>query len=214
MARSCARNVTALMIFTACMAAASLSFDQSGGRETWQPPEQIMDVAGVRAGMRIGEVGAGEGYLTFHLARRVGIEGVVLANEISKSDLEIIRDRARREGVVNIVTVLGAVEDPLFPEKNLDLVIMVYVLHHLDRPVDFLRNLSGYLRPGAPVVIVEKNTNNDRSYVPQFMSRRQIVETIREAGFEIEKTESSLPRDTVYIYRVGRSSATELGPDD
>jgi ubiquinone/menaquinone biosynthesis C-methylase UbiE len=182
----------------------TLSFDRNADRETWQPPKKIMDVAGVRVGMRIGEAGAGEGYLTFHLARRVGDRGVVYANEISESDLETINERAEREGVDNIVTVLGEVEDPLFPERNLDMVIMVYVLHHLDRPVEFLRSLAAYLRPGASVVIVEKNTETDRSYAPQFMSRGQIVDTIEEAGYELEKTETSLPRDTIYIYRVGR----------
>jgi len=185
------------------IAAAALAFDRNADRETWQPPERIMDVAGVTAGMRVGEAGAGEGYLTFHLARRVGDRGVVYANEISESDLETIRERARREGVDNIVTVLGEVEDPQFPEKDLDMGIMVYVLHHLDRPVEFLKNLEGYLKPGAPVVIVEKNTDADRSYAPQFMSRSQIVDTIEEAGYELERTETSLPRDTIYIYRVG-----------
>jgi ubiquinone/menaquinone biosynthesis C-methylase UbiE len=162
-----------------------------------------MDAAGVKEGMRIGEAGAGAGYLTFPLAKRVGERGVVYANEISESDLEAISDRARRENVDNIVTVLGEIEDPLFPEKDLDMVIMVYVLHHLDRPVEFLRNLGPYLRPGAPLVIVEKNTEVRRSHRDHFMTKDQIVETVEEAGFELERTDTSLPRDTVYIIRVG-----------
>jgi len=163
-----------------------------------------MDAVGVRAGMRIGEAGAGEGYLTFHLARRVGDRGVVYANEISEGDLETIRNRARREDVDNIVTVLGEIEDPLFPERDLDMVIMVYVLHHLDRPIEFLQNLEGYLKPDAPVVIIEKNHNTERSHPPQFMTGRQVLEAIEESGYELEKTETFLPRDTIYIYRVRR----------
>ncbi|MEJ2583243.1 MAG: class I SAM-dependent methyltransferase [Acidobacteriota bacterium] len=172
-------------VIAACMnATIALPIDRNDERTTWQPPEQIMDVAGVRAGMRIGEAGAGEGYLTFPLARRVG--------------------RAELEGIGNIVTVLGEVEDALFPENDLDMVIMVYVLHHLDRPVEFLRNLGAYLKPGAPIVIVEKNTEVERTYRYHFMSRGQIVETIEEAGFELDKTDDSLDRDTIYILRIGR----------
>jgi ubiquinone/menaquinone biosynthesis C-methylase UbiE len=194
-----------LLVVVACLiAATTLSFDGDADRETWQPPEEIMDAVGVSAGMRIGEAGAGDGYLTFHLARRVGDRGIVYANEISEGDLETIRSRAQREGVDNIVTVLGEIEDPLFPEKDLDMVIMVYVLHHLDRPIEFLQNLEGYLKPGAAVVIVEKNTDSDRSHPPQFMTNRQILETIEESGFELERTETFLPRDTIYIYRVRR----------
>jgi ubiquinone/menaquinone biosynthesis C-methylase UbiE len=188
---------------TVCVAAAlSLSFDRNADREIWQPPEKVMDVAGVTEGMRIGEAGAGEGYLTFPLANRVGERGVIYANEISESDLETIRDRARREKVDNIVAVLGEIEDPLFPEKDLDMVIMVYVLHHLDHPVEFLRNLGPYLKPGAPLVIVEKNTEIRRRHRYHFMTRDQVLETVEEAGFELERAETSLPRDTVYICRL------------
>jgi len=205
MTRGSVRFSATLLVIAACMiAAVTLSFDRDADREIWQPPEQIMDAVGVRAGMRIGEAGAGEGYLTFHLARRVGDRGIVYANEISEDDLETIRNRAQRDGVDNIVTVLGEIEDPLFPEKDLDMVIMVYVLHHLDRPIEFLQNLEGYLKLDAPVVIVEKNTDTKRSHPPQFMTNRQILETIVESGYELERTEDFLPRDTIYIYRVRR----------
>lgn len=204
--RICFSRCSVIPFFIAvCMnATIALPIDRNDERTTWQPPEQIMDVAGVRAGMRIGEAGAGEGYLTFPLARRVGDRGVVFANEISQDDLETIRDRAELEGIGNIVTVLGEVEDALFPENDLDMVIMVYVLHHLDRPVEFLRNLGAYLKPSAPIVIVEKNTEVERTHRYHFMSRDQIVETIEEAGFELDKTDDSLDRDTIYILRIGR----------
>jgi ubiquinone/menaquinone biosynthesis C-methylase UbiE len=205
MTRGSVRFSATLLVIAACMiAAVTLSSDRDADREIWQPPEQIMDAVGVRAGMRIGEAGAGEGYLTLHLARRVGDRGIVYANEISEGDLETIRDRAQREGVDNIVTVLGEIDDPLFPEKDLDMVIMVYVLHHLDRPIEFLQNLEGYLKPGAPLVIVEKNHDTERSHPPQYMTRRQILETIQGSGYELERTETFLPKDTIYIYRVRR----------
>jgi ubiquinone/menaquinone biosynthesis C-methylase UbiE len=205
MARRSVRFSATLLVIVACLIAAiTQSSDRDADRETWQPPEQIMDAVGVREGMRIGEAGAGEGYLTFHLARRVGDRGVVYANEISEGDLDTIRNRARREDVDNIVTVLGETEDPLFPERDLDMVIMVYVLHHLDRPIEFLQNLEGYLKPDAPVVIIEKNHNTERSHPPQFMTGRQVLEAIEESGYELEKTETFLPRDTIYIYRVRR----------
>ena len=205
MARRSVRFSSTLLAIAACLTAATtLSSDRDADRETWQPPEQIMDAVGIRAGMRIGEAGAGEGYLTFHLARRVGGRGVVFANEISEGDLETIRDRAGREGVNNIVTVLGEIEDPLFPEKDLDMVIMVYVLHHLDRPIEFLQSLEAYLAPGAPVGIIEKNHYEDRSHPPQYMTRRQILETIEDSGYTLERTETFLVRDTIYIYRIDR----------
>jgi tRNA A58 N-methylase Trm61 len=197
-------ELAASLVVAGCLiASVVMALDRDADRLTWQPPDEIMDAVGITEGMRIGEAGAGEGFFTFPLARRVGDSGVVYANEISAGDLETIRERADREGVDNIVTVLGEIEDPLFPERDLDLIIMVYVLHHLDRPVEFLQNLEGYLKPGAPVVIVEKNHDVERHRAPHFMTGEQILETIEEAGYELERTETFLPRDTIYIYRVG-----------
>ena len=172
------------------------------GRERWQPPEKILDAIAVEPGMRIGEAGAGEGYFTFPLARRVGPEGLVFANDISTSSLDVIRRRATREGLKNIEIVVGAVDDPLFPEKNLEMIVMVYVLHMLERPLEFMENLRSYLRPGGSLVIIERNTTKERAHYPSFMTNRQILETVGKTGYELDRTETFLPRDTIYIYEV------------
>jgi predicted methyltransferase len=70
------------------VAISGVSFGQAE-REEWQSPGQIMDAVGVKPGMRIGEAGAGRGYFTFPLARRVGPGGVVFANDISTSSLDV-----------------------------------------------------------------------------------------------------------------------------
>ena len=184
-----------LIVATSCT-----TFGQAD-RETWQPPEKIMDAIGVEAKMRIGEAGAGTGYFTFPLAGRVGPEGIVYANDISTSSLEVIRDRADAEGLVNIKTVVGAVDDPLFPETDLDMIVMVYVLHMLEKPVEFLRNVRKYMGPGAELVIIERNGTRDRAHYPSFMTKKQVLETMGETGYALDRTETFLPKDTIYIYR-------------
>jgi ubiquinone/menaquinone biosynthesis C-methylase UbiE len=178
----------------------SSCFEQAD-RETWQPPEQIMDSIGIKPGMRIGEAGAGQGYFTFPLARRVGSKGTVFANDISSRSLNAIRERAASEGLGNIKIVLGEIEDPLFPEKNLDMIVMVYVLHMLERPIPFLKNLNQYLKPGGLLVIIEKNTTVERAHSPSFMTNRQILETVGKTGFELAKTQTFLTKDNIYIYK-------------
>ncbi len=189
-------------VMAACLLAGAPApcFGQAD-RETWQPPERILDAIGVTPGMRVGDAGAGEGYFTFPLARRVGARGLVYANDISTSSLDVIRDRAGREGLGNIKIVVGAVEDPRFPEKNLDMVVMVYVLHMLERPIPFLRNLRSYLKPGGSLVIIERNTTVERAHYPSFMTNRQILDTVSETGYALARTETFLPRDTIYVYK-------------
>ena len=194
-------NAVSVAITVCLLVATSFTTFGQADRETWQPPEKIMDAIGVEPKMRIGEAGAGTGYFTFPLAGRVGPEGVVYANDISTSSLDVIRDRADAEGLVNIEIVVGAVEDPLFPETDLDMVVMVYVLHMLEKPVEFLRNVRKYMGPGAELVIIERNGTRDRAHYPSFMTKKQVLETMGETGYTLDRTETFLPRDTIYIYR-------------
>lgn len=152
--------------------------------------------------MRVGEAGAGRGYFTLPLARRVGAGGVVYANDISTSSLDVLRDRAASEGLRNIEIVVGAAEDPRFPEKTLDMVVMVYVLHEVERRTPFLKSVRSYLKPGAPLVVIEGNTTGGSAHTPPFMTSRQVSETLAEAGYELDRIETFLPRDTIYIYKV------------
>ncbi len=198
--RACASVVAACVSVTA----PTLCFGQAA-RESWQPPEKIMDAIGVRPGMRVGEAGAGRGYFTFPLARRVGPEGVVFANDISKSSLDALRERAVSEGLGNIKIVVGEIENPQFPERNLDMIVMVYVLHHLERPIPFVKNLHSYLRPGGSLVIIEGNNPTERGHFPPFMTSRQVSETMSETGYELDRTETFLQRDTIYIYKEKRA---------
>jgi|GEM_PF-3826599 len=89
---------------------------------------------------------------------------------------------------------------------HLDMIIMVYVLHHLDKPIKFLENLTQYLKPDAPLVIIERDTKKERAHPPSFMTKKQILETIQETNFELVKTVTFLSRDTIYIYKLKLTS--------
>jgi ubiquinone/menaquinone biosynthesis C-methylase UbiE len=171
-------------------------------REEWQPPDKIMDAIGVKPGMVIGEPGAGSGYMTFYLAERVGTEGKVYANDISRSALDEIVLRAKQEKVENIEIVMGELEDPVFPAGDLDMVIMVYVLHMLDKPLEFMENVKKYMRSDTPLVIIERNTHRDRAHAPSFMSNQQILDTLEKTDYVLERTETFLPKDTIYIFKL------------
>ena len=96
---------------------------QADVRDKWHQPDKVMDAASVQAGMVIGEVGAGHGYFTYHLSRRVGNQGKIYANDIVRRKLTYIDDECQKRNISNIETILGEVEDPLFPENKLDMAL-------------------------------------------------------------------------------------------
>ncbi len=106
--------------------------------------------------MTLGEIGAGRGYFTVKLARAVGSTGRVLANDIDSGALASLERRCRREDLDNVETVLGEYEDPLFPDRALDMVFIVYAFHDIEEQVPLLENLAPSLRPGATVVVLTR----------------------------------------------------------
>jgi len=169
---------------------------------TKQPPERIMDAAGVKPGMVVGEVGAGRGRFTIQLARRVGPAGKILANDIDVESLEYLRERCQRASIGNVETIVGQVDDPLFPTGALDMAFMVWTYHYLDQPVAMLKNLLPALKPGATVVLVEPNPvrgpdGSDHGVAPERMRREAA-----QAGFELVRTETFLPEDLMFVLRI------------
>ncbi len=158
-----------------------------------------MDAVDIQPGMTIGEVGAGHGYFTFKLARRVGPGGKIYANDIDRKALQDIEGRAKKENIGNIVTVLGEVERPLFPDATMDLVIMVYVLHDLAKPVELLRNVRPSLKEKAPLVILEKDPEKMSEAAGHFFSKQKLLGIVEKAGYEVSRVETFLARDTIYV---------------
>jgi hypothetical protein len=71
----------------------------------------------------------------------------------------------------------------------------------LERPVPFLKNLRSYLKPGGLLVIIERNTSVERSHSPSFMTNRQILETVSKTDYKLDRTDTFLPRDNIYLYK-------------
>ena len=169
-------------------------------RDKQLQPELVLDTIGIKSGMVIGEVGSGEGYLTFRLSSRVGAGGIIYANDIKKSVLETIRKKAKEEGVNNIETVLGKTIDPLFPVKNLDMVVMISVYHDLEKPVDFMQNLKQYLKPGTPVVIIDRDPDRWGQGDDHFMKKDELIDSVEKADYKLSRIETFPEIDNIYIF--------------
>jgi ubiquinone/menaquinone biosynthesis C-methylase UbiE len=176
-----------------------------------QPPEKVMDAIGLKPGMVIGEVGAGRGRYTVHLARRVGEAGRVYANDISEDALDFLRFRCRRDNITNIEIIMGEEEDPLLPEKSLDMIFMVWVFHMLEKPVPLMKNMIPSLKPGAPLIILappdyeideEIKEMKGKLDADRLTIKERIEKAAAESGFELVRTDGFLPKDTLFFLQV------------
>ena len=132
----------------------NLGLLESPDRAAWQKPDQIMDALGVADGSKVADIGAGAGWFTIQLARRVGPNGTVYAEDIQRQMLEAIRRRVSREGLQNVQTVLGTGTNANLPARALDAILVVDVYPEVDERVVFLRNLSVALKPNGRIGVV------------------------------------------------------------
>ena len=205
-----------LLILMVMIGLCSLGTSQEHGHEQnqekdrdrwmWQQPEMVMDVIGVKEGMVIADIGAGEGYFTFRLAHRIGKKGLVYANEINTVFIKNLDERCRQEGVENITTILGKPDDPLLPEKKIDLALLVNLIHLVDKPVVFLKNIKPCLKPEGTLVLVQWDAKKLLSESPggsledvkEFL-KEDLLKQIQTAGYEVIQTETFLSMQNIYI---------------
>ena len=161
-------------------------------------PEKILDVIKLREGMKAGEAGASYGYFTFKMSKRVGNKGIVYANDIDKNALTQIEDRCKAEKITNISTVLGAVEDPLFPEKDLDMVVVFDCLFEFSEPAGWMRNTRQYLKPGGRLVIVDPDPAKIGG-TGHFLSRKQVIDLAAASGYEPVRLDDSFLKSHMII---------------
>ena len=133
---------------------ANLGLLESPDRAAWQKPDQIMDALGIADGSKVADIGPGAGWFTIQLARRVGPNGLVYAEDVQRQMLEAVRRRVSREGLQNVQTVFGTATDPNLPRGALDAVLLVDMYSEVDDRVTFLRNLARALKPVGRIGVV------------------------------------------------------------
>ena len=132
----------------------NLGLLESPDRAAWQKPDQIMDALGVADGSRVADIGPGAGWFTIQLARRVGPNGLVYAEDVQRQMLEAVRRRVSREGLQNVQTVFGTATDPNLPRGALDAILLVDMYSEVDDRVTFLRNLARALKAVGRIGVV------------------------------------------------------------
>jgi ubiquinone/menaquinone biosynthesis C-methylase UbiE len=170
-------------------------------RETWQKPDAIMDALGIYDGSSVADLGAGGGWFTVRLARRVGPTGRVYAQDIQKPMIESMERRFRREGLRNVITVLGTAEDPKIPTM-VDAVLIVGVYGEVVKPVEFLRNVRNTLRPTGRIGVVDfrKDGLGPGPPMDERVDEAVVIKDAEQAGLRRINRPTPLPFQYLLIF--------------
>jgi len=165
---------------------------ESPDRELWQQPDVVMDELNIAEASKVADIGAGGGWFTIRLARRVGPNGIVYAEDIQQQMIDSITRRVEREGLKNVRPILGTADDPRLP-RGLQAVLIVDTYPALRDPVNFLRKIAASLAPKGLVGIVDWKKNGAGGPGPPLPERLDpdvILRDARQAGLTLvgEKT--------------------------
>jgi SAM-dependent methyltransferase len=158
-----------------------LSIFDSPGRDDRLQINRVMGILGIAKGATVADVGAGSGWFTVRAARSVGASGVVYAVDINPEAVKFVENRAQKEQLQNVKTILSKADDPMLPPNSVDAVLMLKTYHEVAQPVLLLQKLRSALRAGGKIGIIDRNGNGEDHGV----ARDIVIREAGEAGFKL-----------------------------
>ena len=161
-------------------------------RDGWMHLGELFAYVDLSDGDVVADIGCHQGYLTFHLSKRVGDSGKVYAVDVRNDRLERLKENLRDNKIRNVETVLGDYDNPKLPENKLDIVFLVDTYHEIDEYEQMLFHIKGALRPNGKLLILEKlkEQHIGKSRTAQAdghtLSTSYVEEELINAGFKIE----------------------------
>jgi len=170
-------------------------------REKEENPEGALDALRIKPGMIVADVGAGTGYMSLRLAKRVGSSGKVYANDLQPEMLKLLRENARQAGLTNIETVQGEEADPKLPPGRMDLILLVDVYHEFSRPREMIDRLREALKPDGRLVLLEYRKEDPTVPIREEhkMSVAQVKAELEPQGLVLSQVIETLPRQHILI---------------
>jgi SAM-dependent methyltransferase len=171
-------------------------------RDIEEAPDEALDALDLAPGATVADIGAGSGYMTVRMARRVGPTGRVYAEDIQPQMIDLLKRRLARDKIANVMPVLGTIDDPKLPAGAIDLALLVDVYHEFSDPVKMLAGLRAALKSGGRLVLLEYRKEDPA--IPIRIEHKMTVDEARAeveaAGFSFAKVDERLPRQHILIF--------------
>src|SRR5450755_3948260 len=161
-----------------------------------EQPDKAIALLAIAKGATVADIGAGNGYMTWRLAERVGPTGKVYANDIQPEMLEMLRKNMQQRKLKNVETVLGTFDDPKLPANTLDLVLLVDVYHEFSEPQKMLPPIRESLKPDGRLVLLEYRGEDPTVPIrPEHkMTVAQVKAELEPEGYSVDRVVEELAR--------------------
>lgn len=167
-------------------------------RDAWQMPERVLSALGIKPGVTVADIGAGEGYFTFRLAEALQRAGKVYAVEIDPAMIARLEGERHRRGLSNVQILRGTDANPQLPKSSCDVIMFVDAYHEVqDRPA-MLEHIKRALKRRGLLAIIDDFPPLGEDH---FLREETILNEVAGAGFKLDRKETFLPTQFMLIFR-------------
>ncbi len=163
----------------------------------------VARIARIGRGMRVADIGAGDGYYVARLSPLVGPEGTIYGEDIVPDYLRLLARRVARERLDNVRVVRGDPHDPRLPDGAVDVALLIHMYHEIEQPFGLLWNLATALRPGGRVVILDQDAPTARHGTPPALLRCEL----EAVGYRQRSFTRTAPREYVAVFEAPAAGA-------
>jgi SAM-dependent methyltransferase len=170
-------------------------------REKEEAPSKAIALLDLAPDAVLADIGAGSGYYSFRLARRLP-KGRVVAVDIQPEMLDFLRAESAKLGVTNVQPHLGAIDDVKLPPASLDAALMVDAYHEFDHPVEMLASLRAALKPKGRIYLLEYRAEDDNVPIKTHhkMTEAQARKEFEAAGYRFVANKPGLPWQHLLVF--------------
>jgi ubiquinone/menaquinone biosynthesis C-methylase UbiE len=151
------------------------TYSTEATRDAQGEAERVLNQLSVKPGMRVADVGAGDGYYTVRLAKRLGPGGTIYAEDVMQSHLDRLAARLTRERISGVMLVHGTPADPRLPAQAIDLALLAHMYHEIEQPYEFLYRLHAALAPDGRVAIIDNDKPTEKHGTPPALLRCELA---------------------------------------
>jgi len=165
-------------------------------RDEWQQPNFVIQSMVIQPNAVIVDIGSATGYFPVRFAKVVP-RGKVIGVDVEKDMVDYLNDRAQKEGIHNLISILGEFHDPKIPEPA-DIVFICNTYHHIDDRVTYFKNIRSDFKPNGKLVIVDFRKGDLPVGPPdkQKISPEDVIKELEKAGYVLTKHQN----DLIYQY--------------
>jgi len=170
-------------------------------RDAWQKPHEVIRALALKPDAVVADIGSGTGYFTARFANMVP-GGRVYGVDTEPDMVKYLAERAKREGLKNVIAVSGKPDDPLLPERA-DLIVLVDVYHHVRDRERYFRRLQSSLKPGGRLAIIDFRMDSPQG-PPQNarIAPGEVRAELTRAGYVLASDHAFLPNQYFLVFAV------------